>query len=124
MKQVGKQKGMTAIGWVFAFALIAIVTLVTLKLLPIYLDGFSVKSSLASLENEHNIGKMSPLKIKSMLLKRLDINMVTDVTKDDIYIDRSNGAMTIEVDYEVREKLIGNLDVVVMFNSSIEVPSK
>ncbi|MGD9390991.1 MAG: DUF4845 domain-containing protein [Thioalkalispiraceae bacterium] len=124
MKQVGKQKGMTAIGWVFVFALIAIVTLVTLKLLPIYLDGFSVKSSLASLENEHNIGKMSPLKIKSMLLKRLDINMVTDVTKDDIYIDRSNGAMTIEVDYEVREKLIGNLDVVVMFNSSIEVPSK
>ncbi|MGD8526306.1 MAG: DUF4845 domain-containing protein [Thioalkalispiraceae bacterium] len=124
MKQVGKQKGMTAIGWVFVFALIAIVTLVTLKLLPIYLDGFSVKSSLASLENEHNIGKMSPLKIKSMLLKRLDINMVTDVTKDDIYIDRSNGAMTIEVDYEVREKLIGNLDVVVMFNTSIEVPSK
>jgi len=123
MNLIGRQKGMTSIGWVLVFMLIAVVTLVTLKLLPIYLDGFAVKSSLASLKNEHNISNTPPNKIKTMLLKRFDINTVTDVTKDDIYIDKSQGMMTIEVEYEVRDKLVGNIDVVVMFNEKIEVPT-
>lgn len=123
MYSINKQKGMTAIGWVLVFLLIAIATLVTLKLLPVYLDSFSVQKSLESLKNEHNIGKKLPHEIKNMLLKRLDINMVDDVTKDDIYIDKSRGNMTIEVDYEVRKNMVGNLDVVATFNYSIEVPS-
>lgn len=123
MYSIRKQKGMTAIGWVLVFLLIAIATLVVLKLLPIYLDGFSVQKSLESLKSEHNIGKASPLDIKKKLLKRLDINMVTDVTNNDIYITKSSGAMLIEVEYEVRENFVGNLDVVVSFNYSVEVPS-
>ena len=123
MDSIRKQKGMTAIGWVMVFFLIAITTLVVLKLLPIYLDGFSVQKSLESLKSEHNIGKKSPSEIKNKILKRLDINMVNDVTKDDIFITKSTGAMLIEVDYEVREKFVGNLDVVVSFNYSVEVPS-
>lgn len=123
MVLVDRQKGMTTIGWVLVFMLIAVVTLVSLKLVPIYLNGFSVSSSLESLKSEHNIGKKQPSEIKRMLLKRLDINMVNDVTKDDIFIEKSKGSMTIEVDYEVRKNMAGNLDVVVMFNKSIEVPS-
>ena len=123
MNLASRQKGMTTIGWVLIFMLIAVVTLITLKILPIYLDGFAVKSALASLENEHNIGKQSHSKIKQILLKRLDVNMVNDVTKDDIYIDKVKGTITIEVDYEVRENLAGNLDVVVVFNETVEVPS-
>lgn len=122
MYSIQKQKGMTAVGWVFVFLMIALVTLLVLKLLPIYLDGFSVSSSLESLKKEHNISKKSPQDIQRMILKRLDINMVDDVTKDDIYITRDKGSMTIEVDYEVREKLAGNLDVVVSFDYSVEVP--
>ena len=80
-------------------------------------------STVESLKNEHDIGKKAPLEIKRMILKRLDINMITDVTKEDIYIDRGKGFVTIEVDYEVRENLAGNLDVVVYFNPSISVPT-
>ncbi|MEJ2142492.1 MAG: DUF4845 domain-containing protein [Gammaproteobacteria bacterium] len=113
---------MTAVGWVFVFLMIALITLVVLKLLPIYLDGFSVQSSLESLKKEHNLSKKSPHDIQRMILKRLDINMVDDVTKDDIYVTRDKSSMTIEVDYEVRENLAGNLDIVVSFDYSVEVP--
>lgn len=123
MNIVGKQKGMTTIGWVFVIMLIAIVTLFALRLIPIYIDGFSVASSLESLKNEHGLAKKSPTYIKNTLLKRFDINSVRDVTKDDIYIEHANGMMTIEVDYEVRQKLVGNLDIVVVFLEKIEVPA-
>jgi hypothetical protein len=124
MYSIRKQRGMTAVGWVFVFLMIAVITLIVLKLLPIYLDGFYVDSAVASLKKEHNIGQKSPIDIKRILMKRLDVNMVDGVTKDDIYIERNKGMMTIEVDYEVREKLAGNLDVVVSFNSIVEVPAR
>ena len=123
MISIGKQKGMTAIGWVFVFMLIALITLIMLKIMPIYLNSFTVKSSLASLEDERNIGSKSPKSIKKMLLKRFDVNMVTEPTKNDIYIEKLGGVMTVEVDYEVRKNLFGNLDVVVRVNESIEVPT-
>ena len=123
MISVGKQKGMTGIGWMFVFMLIGATTLLVLKLFPLYSGGMTVTSALHSLESEHNIGKKTPGQIKTMLLKRLDINMVTDVTKDDIYIERAGGAITVEVDYEVRKNLAGNLDVVVVFNEKIVLPS-
>ena len=124
MYSIRKQRGMTAVGWALVIMMIALVTLIVLKLLPIYLDGFSVSSAVASLQKEHNIGQKSPTDIKRILMKRLDVNMVDGVTKDDIYIERSKGMMAIEVDYEVRTKLVGNLDVVVSFNSAVEVPSR
>ena len=46
MYSIRKQRGMTAVGWAFVFLMIAVVTLIVLKLMPIYLDGFSVTSSL------------------------------------------------------------------------------
>lgn len=124
MYSIRKQRGMTAVGWVFVFLMIAVVTLIVLKLLPLYLDGFSVSSTVASLEQEHNLGKKSPSEIKRIIMKRLDVNMVDGVTKDDIYIDIGKGVITIEVDYEVRENLAGNLDVVVSFNSTVDVPTR
>jgi len=44
------------------------------------------------------------------------------VTSDDIYVERNGDSMTIGLDYEVRRNLLGNLDVVVSFEKSIEVP--
>lgn len=123
MYSIQKQKGMTAIGWILIFLLIAMTALFILKLVPIYIDGYSVKQTVEALKNEHNIGSKTPLEIKRMIMKRLDINMVTAVTSDDIYIDRGKGNMTIEVEYEVREKLVGNLDIVVVFNPSVQVLS-
>ena len=122
MYSIHKQKGMTAIGWVLVFMLIAIATLFTLKLLPIYLDGFAVKSSLESLKEQHNVNKMSPARIKQTILKRLDINMVTDVSKDDIYIEKDKSGTSVEIDYEVRDNLVGNLDIVVSFDYTVDIP--
>jgi len=56
------------------------------------------------------------------LRKRLDINMIEGVTNDDIFVERTGDAMEIGFDYELRRNLIGNLDVVMSFDKSIEVP--
>ncbi len=118
-----KQTGMTAIGWMGVIALIIMFILLILKLFPIYMDGFKVSSILEDIENESGMATMSPVMISNTIMKRLSINMVTGVTKEDIYIDKLKNSMNIEIDYEVRENLVGNIDIVVYFQKSVTIPT-
>lgn len=124
MKTYQSQRGMTAIGWVLVLMMIGVVTMIVLKLVPIYLDGFNATSVVEGLKTERGIGAKTPSEIQKLILRRMDVNMVDGVTKDDIYISRGKGQVTIEVEYEIRERMFGNLDVVVSFNKSVSVPSR
>lgn len=118
-----KQAGMTAIAWMGIIALILMFVLLGLKLLPIYLDGFKVGSILSDIKDESGIAKMTPMMISKTIMKRLDINMVSGVGRDNIYIDKAGRKKrTVEIDYEVRENIAGNVDVVVHFQKAVTIP--
>ena len=124
MKSIHRQRGMTPIGWVLVFLLIAFFALIALKLVPIYLKSFSVGSVISDLKNEPGISAMTSRQITSIIVKRLDVNMVTDVDADDIYVEKVGDTMTISADYEVRKSMLGNVDIVVSFDKSVEVPAR
>jgi len=124
MKSIHRQRGMTPIGWILVFLLIAFFTLIALKLIPIYLDSFTIGSVISDLGKEPGIGAKSPREVTTMIEKRLDINMVKGVTADDIYIEKRGDTMTITADYEIRENVLGNVDIVVSFNKSVEVSAR
>ncbi len=121
MKSIHRQRGMTPIGWILVFLLIAFFALVTLKLVPIYLDSFTIGSVLSDLKKEPGIAAKAPREVMSIIEKRLDINMVKGVNADDIYIEKIGDTLSISAEYEVRENLLGNVDIVVSFNKSVEV---
>ncbi len=124
MKSIHRQRGMTPIGWVLVFLLIAFFALIALKLVPIYLQSFSVGSVISDLKDEPGIGAMTSREITSLVTKRLDVNMVTGVNAEDIYVERLGSTKKIIADYEVREGMLGNVDVVVSFKKSVEVPAR
>lgn len=124
MKSIHRQRGMTPIGWVLVFLLIAFFALIALKLIPIYIESFSVGSVIADLKDEPGIGSMTSREIISIVQKRLEINNVYGVSADDIYVEKARGTMTISADYEVRKNMLGNVDILVSFDKSVEVPSR
>jgi len=115
------QKGMTLIGWILTFMLLAVIAVVVLKLVPVYLDGYKVYQSLESLKGDDNARGKNAVELRRLLMKRLDINLVTDVTSDNITFSRQGGNTVVEVEYEVRRQLFGNLYAVVVFNKSVEI---
>jgi len=123
MKTMQQQKGMTGVGWVLVFLLIAFFTLIGVKIVPIYMSSMSVGSILSDLEDEPGMSSKSPAEILDTVLKRLDINMISDVGRDDIYLDHSGDTTTVEISYEVRRKFIGNIDVVLSFDKKAEIRS-
>jgi hypothetical protein len=124
MKSIHRQRGMTPIGWIFVFLLIAFFTLVALKLVPIYLDSFTIASVISDLKKEPGIAAKTPREVVAIIEKRLDINMVEGITTDDIFAEKVGDTMTISAEYEVRKNMMGNVDVVVSFNKSVEVSAR
>jgi len=113
---------MTAIGWLLVLGLIAFFTLVTLRLVPMYLEYAKVASTLESLQNEPGITNLSKPEIVSIITKRFDVNDVRNVDPKTVIISKDRGTFSIGFKYERREHLISNIDVVGTFDKQVEVP--
>ncbi len=118
---LAKQRGMTGLGWLTVLALIGFFSLMILKLAPIYLDHYSVASTVRSLEKEPLITKKSPAQIRTMIKKRLNMNYASDLPKDAIKIKKTPGVLKVDVNYEVKKPLFGNIELLVTFEEHIEL---
>ena len=123
MRNIQNQQGMTAIGWLLVLVLVLLFAIIFMKLVPVYIDGYKTYSSLESLEQDQNAHGKSPLEIRKLLMKRLDINMVTDVGAEDISFSRDRNGTKVEVDYEARRQLFGNMYIVIVFNKAVVIPN-
>ena len=123
MQLIDKQKGMTGISLMALLVVIAFVAVIFLKIMPVYFDSFKVGDVVSGMKEERGLGDKSNNEITKMILKRLDVNMVSDVTKDHIFIEKTKNDVLIDVEYEVRKQMFGNLDVVISFKKSVEAPA-
>lgn len=118
------ETGLTFISLVIILVLIGFFALLTLKIGPIYLNHYKVKTSLASMESESLLSQSKKLTI-ALLEKRLDINSVEYVSiKKDVEVLKRPEFVTITIDYEVVEPIMGNLEVLVYFTDEITVKKK
>ena len=118
------QRGMTAIGWMLVLGLIAFFTLITLRLLPLYIEYGKVASVIEGLPNEKGIQSMPRSEIISLVSKRFDVNDVRNVDPKLVKVSKDKGKTVIGIDYERREHLVGNVDVVAAFEKHVEVPAR
>ena len=109
MKQ---QRGMTTIGFILIIGMIAFFTAIGVKLVPMYIEYYSVKSILKTVQGESETASKSAAEIEETIVKRLQINEIHRVTKNDITITKDGKKVIIEIAYEARIPLFGNIDVV------------
>ena len=121
MQSISKQHGMAMISWFLVIVVVVLFVTFIIRLVPIYIDGFSVYESISAMETDSRLNSFGAKAVKKSLLRRLDINAVYSVTEEDIYVTKKSGKTIVEVDYEVRENLFGNLDFVVRFKKEVTV---
>ena len=121
MKAAAKQQGLTLISILLILGLIAFFTLLTLKIVPIYMDHGKVVNALKALEASTDIETKSEYEIRDSLNKRFNINYVYDVTQDDIKVIKHGSYLKVTIEYETVQKIVGNLSVLAEFSDSIEV---
>ena len=121
MQSLKRQNGMTAIGWLIVLALIGFFVLLTLRMLPSYLEYYKVVSTLDSLKKET---LDSPRAIRNLLSRRFDISYVESIQPKDVIIKPVGPNFRVIADYESRKHIFANVDVVMSFYKEVLVHSR
>jgi hypothetical protein len=116
-----KQQGMTMISIICIAVVVISIFLLTLSIVPIYMDHGKVTGALDALKNNPEVKGESPEQISSRLFKILSINNIDDmITKDNVSIGKEdNGGTKIHIEYEVTKKLVSNASILVQFDDTV-----
>ena len=115
------QQGFTLITLIFFLGVAGFFVLLVLKIGPIYLDHSKVKNALAAIESSTDIQTKSEYDVRDSLSKRFNLNYVAHIKAQDVKITKRGNYLKVEANYEVVEKIAGNLSVLVEFNDMFEV---
>lgn len=116
-----RQRGLTLISTLFVLAIAVFFIMIGLKMVPTYLENYSIAQVLESASDDRSLRDASRGDIKKLILKRFKINGVYDFRKEDLKVTATNKATKVTVDYEVRKPVIGNVFVVMAFSNSAEI---
>lgn len=115
-----KQHGLSMVGFLLTLSLLGFFAFITMRLFPVYTEFYSVKSDMEGLRNEPNARGLSPEQLRNLLFRRFQISYVESVKPTDVTFDRNRG-YNMNVVYEVRRPLMGNLDFVAKFSHTVNL---
>lgn len=114
-----RQGGLTLISWIFVLAVVGIFILAAARLVPAYMEYFSISSALNNIRKEARTASLA--KIRSDLSVQLNINGVEDVSAREFRFQTDGNNLTISINHDINTPFIANLGFVVHCDRSITV---
>lgn len=111
-------RGMGTMGMILMLVLVAMGISFGLKIGPHYMNFRTMQTLLAAL-TEEEVKTASRAQVMALLQKRFKINSLYDEEPEKIIkFTRERGAVSLAIDYEVREHLFANVYVLLDFDES------
>ncbi|MDR1074871.1 MAG: DUF4845 domain-containing protein [Xanthomonadaceae bacterium] len=114
------QSGISLSGFLVTLIVLIFVVFIGMRLFPIYQSYFAVRSVMKEMAAEARSGSsLQPAQMQEEFFRRLYINYSDDAVKrENIKFQQLPNGWRMQVDYESRRTLIGNLDVVGKFDTA------
>lgn len=116
-----QQQGMTTIGLLLVLGIIALIVLTAIRVIPIYMENFTIKSVLTAVQDDLRLDAKSKGAIWDSLKKRLYINEVRLIKREHVTITRGNGQTTVTITYETRRPYLGPLFIGGSFSETVVI---
>ena len=114
-----RQQGITLMSFVIVLVVVSFFAVVIMKLFPMYSEYNNLKGVMNAFAAQPNSASMTPAQVVSDLNRRFNIAYVESVKKEHIKITRTGRVTELNIAYEVRKPLFGNLDVVGKFDNTV-----
>jgi Tfp pilus assembly major pilin PilA len=114
-----RQRGMTVIGMLLLIIVIAFVALIAMKVVPMYVQYFSIKSTIESIRKEPQVAQMNAQDIQNAIQKRFDIGYVDNIMARDLKIRNDRNGRVLDLVYQDERTLFYGLSVVLKVNEAI-----
>ena len=115
------QRGLSSVGWIGVVAIFGLLVITFFKVFPMYYENFKVKNALEGLSKDASVDPKSKRAIWESLQKRLFIDEVRSIKREDIAIERADNKTTVTITYETRDDYIGNLFIGGRFKESVVI---
>lgn len=115
------QQGLTTLGWIAVIGIFGLLVVSGFKILPMYLDFFKVKSVMESLIDDESVNVRSKADMWLAMSKRLQINDVSSLKRENVTFSREEDVTTVTADYEVRKPYLAELFIGAHFTYSVEI---
>lgn len=116
MHRAKNQAGLTAVGLILILIPVGLAVYIVMRAAPAYIEALSVGDVVNSLKKEMDLKEKSRDEIYTMIKKRLDVNNISSVDKDDIKIQKTVNDVTVTIDYEARVPLFWNVALALSFH--------
>ena len=114
-----RQKGISYWGVVMAISLFGFAIKVGAAVGPIYLDYFTITRMISGMFKEPAVDEQSIKDFEDGMARRMQMNNPGEMSvKKIMRIHKDGKNFIVDVVYDKREPLIGNLDVIVSFRKS------
>jgi hypothetical protein len=121
-----RYQGMTLIGMLFTMAVVIIVGITVMRIIPVYLENYSVEKSIAVLKRIPSTELSDDPVVASGLLRDKLVNQLyvngIELPADNIKITPNGvGNYKVSVKYQVKRHLLGNMSLLFEFDETQEV---
>jgi hypothetical protein len=118
--KIRKQSGLTLIGFLITLAVGLFFVYGAMRVVPMYLEYYSLVTALEKLENDPSARNMAPRQIKQSIADSLWVSYSDDNIKPShIRISKKSQGINVRVAYEVRKPFLGNLSLIGTFDRSV-----
>jgi hypothetical protein len=113
-----RQRGVTAIGWLFLLTPIAIVGYAGIRLAPLYLNYMKVSKALDEAARDYRAGA-DQQSIRTEVDRHFEVDMVEYPTIKDMKITRDGDSWLVEMAYDDQAPLFSNIVLQVSFDKQV-----
>lgn len=115
MTRPSQQRGISLIGWTVILLVVVVLGTAAFRMVPAYMEHNTIATMINSLLQDSKTALMSPREVRDSLSKRFTINQVDVINVNDLIITKEGGILKISTDYEVREPMFYNVNIVMTF---------
>lgn len=112
------QQGMTFLGVIFVGFMVVAVAILAMKLIPPYMEFWSVHKILGAMSNDPSFAQMTPRDVQESFDRRANIDYVTVIAGKDLDVSKVRGQTVAEANYNVTVPIVGNLSALIEFHDS------
>lgn len=125
MNHIKRQAGISLLSMLCYGVTIGVLVLAGTKILPSYYDGeFLVTKGLVALSEKPELEDMSRGQMRAELQKYFSLNNVRGEPLQGIDIFRQDSVVYATVDYEIRNNIFANVDVIMHYQYQLNTQTK
>ena len=117
-RSLRRQQGIGFIGLMFIFAVAGVVLLLGLKLVPVYIEFFSVKKIVAAIGKSEEAKSGTVADIRKSFSRRAVIDNIQAVTGDDLEVTKEGGETVVVAIWQHKVALFPGYTLLVDFSVS------